>query len=35
MGHKRNELSNVAVLILELHIFVAVQDLNISFYSLF
>ena len=33
MGRRRNELRNVAGLVLKLRIFVAVQDLIISFYS--
>ena len=33
MGRRRNELRNTAGLVLKLHIFVAVQDLIISFYS--
>ena len=34
MGRRRNELRNAAGLVLKLRIFVAVQDLIISFYTL-
>ena len=33
MGRRRNELRNAAGLVLKLRIFVAVQDLIISFYT--
>ena len=33
MGRRRNELRNAASLVLKLRIFVAVQDLIISFYT--
>ena len=32
MGHRQNELRNAAGLILKLLVFVAVEDLKISFY---